>query len=549
MIAIWMLIAIGFSLLVALLGAWLEPALLRSRWPVRGVWIALLLSAAALPVVRAVSSPRALTPDASTQPVRTSSPFVQTDVVAPRAEPPRVGAPNVGAPSTGLTRTDLVARPALTAPSRLSSTVTNLVGRAARWDRPLLILWGTTSALLLAFLLIARARQSNVVTTGLSPECLDDETVPIVLTDSLGPAATGILHPRILLPRWALGLDPGSRALMLRHEREHLAARDPALLFVASLVVALLPWNFVLWWIAGRLRTAIELDCDARVLRRAPDVRRYAELLLLVGERAARSTPAFAHGALVHSSVVHASLLMLTARRSALRRRVDVMTRPRAGSWRRASALCLMAVVGIALLGVAMPAPRPLLSAQSVPLSSRMLFSRLLTAGQLPVVRDSAVFDMRAVLGAGALFTGHGWHPLLSPARWAPRLFESRAPRGTVSVTSGSARPATVLLYMDTPAGSPAPADTQRVVTPFILSRTFSTRALHMRSVNGDRFTVSAEIATAPGFRETVTGAHIVLDTGAPANPDRSVTWINPGRSARCMDRMPWSLREDRACP
>ncbi len=551
MIALWMLVAILFALPLALVGALLEPMLLRTRWPARGVWTALLLSAAALPVVRAVQS--------SSVPVRTSA---AAALHADRLRAPEPAATVQIAPggqtraSSSMGSTSFPVRavpPALNdAPAawsvlgtrRVSERVDRIMTRAAPWDRRLVVLWGATFLALLSLLAIAIPRQSrgvgrDVTTATFGDEVVSEAAVAVVLTESIGPAATGIVRPRILLPRWALALDPGSRALMLRHEREHLAAHDPALLLAAALLVALLPWNLPLWWMARRWRAAIEMDCDARVLRGVPDVRRYAELLLLVGERAARSA----------SSLAHAPLLMLTARRSALLRRVDVMTRPRAGSRRMASVLCLCAIAVVVLLGVAMPAPRPLPLAQSARLSSRMLFTNMLASSQSPAMSDSAVFDMRAVFGAGALFTGHGWHPLLSPARWSPSLFEIQVARGRMFVTSGVARPVTVLLYVETKASSRALADTQRFVTPFVISRSFSSRALHLRSVNDEPFNVAAEIATAPGFRQMVTSAHIILDGRVSGSPDRSVTWINPGRAARCIDHMPWSLRDDRSCP
>src|SRR5207302_1896332 len=43
-----------------------------------------------------------------------------------------------------------------------------------------------------------------------------------------------------------------------------------------------------LWWQVRRLRLAVEMDCDARVLARGGDTPEYAELLLRVGQRRAR---------------------------------------------------------------------------------------------------------------------------------------------------------------------------------------------------------------------------------------------------------------------
>ena len=64
---------------------------------------------------------------------------------------------------------------------------------------------------------------------------------------------------------------------------EHQRAGDTTLLSLAQLVLVAMPWNPLAWWQVRRLRLAIELDCDARVLRAEPDVRSYGTLLLEVG--------------------------------------------------------------------------------------------------------------------------------------------------------------------------------------------------------------------------------------------------------------------------
>jgi len=46
-----------------------------------------------------------------------------------------------------------------------------------------------------------------------------------------------------------------------------------------------MPWNLPLWWQLRCLRRAVEIDCDARVLRRGYDVSRYGETLIAIGER------------------------------------------------------------------------------------------------------------------------------------------------------------------------------------------------------------------------------------------------------------------------
>ena len=109
--------------------------------------------------------------------------------------------------------------------------------------------------------------------------------IRVALTPDTGPAAWGVRHPEILLPEWVTELESRVRRLMLLHEGEHVRAGDTRLVLAGLLLLAAAPWNIPLWWQFRRLRQAIELDCDARVLKRAPDARRYGSLLLEVGRR------------------------------------------------------------------------------------------------------------------------------------------------------------------------------------------------------------------------------------------------------------------------
>lgn len=95
-----------------------------------------------------------------------------------------------------------------------------------------------------------------------------------------GPAVVGVLRPAIVIPRWLLGCTDEEQRLVLAHETEHLRGRDHLVLGAGCLAVALLPWHPAAWWMLARLRLAIELDCDARVLRRGADARGYGALLI-----------------------------------------------------------------------------------------------------------------------------------------------------------------------------------------------------------------------------------------------------------------------------
>jgi bla regulator protein BlaR1 len=49
-----------------------------------------------------------------------------------------------------------------------------------------------------------------------------------------------------------------------------------------------MPWNLPLWWQLLRLRKAVEIDCDARVLSAGHDAGHYGETLLAIGQRQSR---------------------------------------------------------------------------------------------------------------------------------------------------------------------------------------------------------------------------------------------------------------------
>ena len=162
----------------------------------------------------------------------------------------------------------------------------------------------------------------------------------VLVSRDIGPAVAGVLRPRIVIPAWMDAL-PGQE-LVVAHELEHLRARDGQVLAAATLAVALVPWNPVAWWSFRRLRLALELDCDRRVVRAFPGrVREYCELLLQVGSRGARplASPA------------------LSEPQSILERRVDAMTRPRTPS-SRARTLTLSALAS-AVAGFACFYPSP----------------------------------------------------------------------------------------------------------------------------------------------------------------------------------------------
>jgi bla regulator protein blaR1 len=134
----------------------------------------------------------------------------------------------------------------------------------------------------------------------------------IYLSEDSGPAVVGFFRPRIVVPRWLTHYPPGEQELVIAHEQCHLDANDARLLIVAVCLVICMPWNPVLWWQLRRLRLAIEIDCDARVLSLGYPVARYGETLIAVGER---------------QSAGHAMGMARFGSRSFLERRIHTMLR------------------------------------------------------------------------------------------------------------------------------------------------------------------------------------------------------------------------------
>jgi beta-lactamase regulating signal transducer with metallopeptidase domain len=108
--------------------------------------------------------------------------------------------------------------------------------------------------------------------------------VEVRVAPDVGPAVIGIIRPDIVVPRWLLARSNDEQQLVIAHEAEHMRARDPMLLAFGCAVAAILPWNPAAWWMLSRLRLAVELDCDARVLSNGVAPGKYGDLLIDLAE-------------------------------------------------------------------------------------------------------------------------------------------------------------------------------------------------------------------------------------------------------------------------
>lgn len=116
-------------------------------------------------------------------------------------------------------------------------------------------------------------------------------SIPIYVSERSGPLTFGVFKPKIVVPRYFLELHNDVQRLILTHEGEHTVAGDWLLKVFGFLIIAIIPWNPVLYWQLGRLTRAIELDCDARVLSKLAygDRMHYADCLLRVLDRSSLS--------------------------------------------------------------------------------------------------------------------------------------------------------------------------------------------------------------------------------------------------------------------
>lgn len=178
--------------------------------------------------------------------------------------------------------------------------------------------WPLSSALLLlAFGVSYRRHRSELHRASLHN--IDGITVSV--TEALGPAVIGVRAPRIAVPAWLLERTPHEQRLVVAHEQSHIAAGDPMLLLAACGAIALMPWNPIAWFTLARLRLAIELDCDRRVLGTGASPRQYGQLLIALSSH----VPQFLHGGIARTPLALTSPAF-SYHASHLERRLITMT-------------------------------------------------------------------------------------------------------------------------------------------------------------------------------------------------------------------------------
>jgi BlaR1 peptidase M56 len=300
MIAAWMAYALVIAALVSLAALVGERIAILRRLPSRWTWVAALLSSLFLPLLFAWNAARL-----GDQPATTLIALAAQD------RPPlyeRSPIAWVGGDST-------------------------VVARSITSDSWLLAGWAAMSVLALATLAIAWMQLRRRLGSAAQDEI---GGVSVTVSDDLGPAVVGIVRPQIVVPRWLQQQDRETQEIVIAHEREHLRAQDIRVLGGALLVAVLLPWNLPVWWQLRRLRFAMEVDCDARVLRGGQSRSTYSAVLLNIA---------------THLVPLRAAAAGLSESGSSLENRIRIMHAPLRTHWKLLAAglgACSVALVAVA---------------------------------------------------------------------------------------------------------------------------------------------------------------------------------------------------------
>jgi hypothetical protein len=155
-------------------------------------------------------------------------------------------------------------------------------------DAYVIALWIVLSAVVAIAFVVVHARLGRARSRWPLAELHGTE---VRLSPHVGPAAIGLVRSEIVVPAWLLARSNTEQRMALAHESSHRRARDPQLLGAAWIALILFPWNPALWIMVSRLRLAIEVDCDRRVLRDGTSPSEYGSLLVAVAELASPLRP------------------------------------------------------------------------------------------------------------------------------------------------------------------------------------------------------------------------------------------------------------------
>lgn len=211
------------------------------------------------------------------------------------------------------------------------------------WRPWLLLAWGFGAVALAAYF----AWQQRRYRRGLGRLRVRGPRIVTAEHAQAGPALLGAWRPRLVLPAdFGTRYTPSERALILAHERMHLARGDTRINAAVAVLRCLNWFNPLIHLAATRLRFDQELACDAAVIARFPHARRrYAEAMLKAQLAGPAPLPAGCHWSSAHP----------------LKERIAMLKQPLPTRARRLAGTVLVALLGLggAYAAWAAQSPRP----------------------------------------------------------------------------------------------------------------------------------------------------------------------------------------------
>uniref|UniRef100_B0SZY3 Peptidase M56 BlaR1 n=1 Tax=Caulobacter sp. (strain K31) TaxID=366602 RepID=B0SZY3_CAUSK len=222
----------------------------------------------------------------------------------------------------------------------------------------------------------------------------------------VGPAVIGALAPKLVLPAdFAVRFTLEEQALILAHERSHLAAGDAQVNALATALQCVFWFNPLVHLGANRLRIDQEIACDAAVLTRFPVARRAYGEAMLKTQLAPFAPPLGCHWP--------------ASANKQLKERFVMLKEHRQGRARRLAGGGAVAALGLAA-GFAVWAAQPARVIQTHPGVTRHDAARDLASPLYKAVQDGDAAKARQLIAAGAEvdFKAYGdGTPLIAAAR------------------------------------------------------------------------------------------------------------------------------------
>lgn len=329
-LAAWLTTATLVTATLALAALCLQRVL-RGLVPARWLW----MSAMSAAVLLSLSQPLRRTPAAAPSAPNSVQPLLRETVIV---EPSSWERGLVAAQSAASRVQAFYTDAGLAVGSRVASwTTLSKSAPSSTSFAAILLIWPLASTLLGTLLLLSYRRQRRLVARA-PVHVIGAQRVR--LSRDIGPAVVGLRTPDIVLPAWLLSRSDREQQLVVAHEQSHVQSGDHLLLLGANIALVLMPWNLPLWFMAARTRLAIELDCDARVLRQFAAPREYGQLLI---ELSAAMPSVMTSASRLHGAPA------FSYRASHLERRLHTMTaRPARFRQTRRVAATLMATAALA---------------------------------------------------------------------------------------------------------------------------------------------------------------------------------------------------------